>query len=100
LESLRNLGECRSARGLPPAPSFTLAADPTGISFDLALAGALARFLRLEMGDVVCHLSELRVASVHLELSGPAVVAGIGLPPMPDAVGVDRQGGIRVREQQ
>jgi hypothetical protein len=81
-------------------PTFTPVADPSSISLELALAGALARFLRLPMWDVVWHLSELRVASIHRKLSAPAAVAGIGLPPMLDATEADGGEAFVVKENQ
>jgi hypothetical protein len=99
LEVLRNFGGCRSSRRRPLEAAFTHIADPASISFKLALAGVLARFLRLKVRDVVCHLSELRVASIHLELSALAVVTGTGLPPLPDATEADKQGDIRCQRE-
>jgi hypothetical protein len=83
----------------PLEAAFTHIADPSSISFELALAGALARFLRLEMWDVVCHFSELGLASKHWELSALAVIAGIGLSPLQDLAGADKQGGIRCQRK-
>jgi hypothetical protein len=79
--------------------AFTHIPDPSSISLELALAGMLARFLRLEVWDVVCHLSELRVASIYMELSALAIVTGIGLPPLPDATEADKQGDIRCQRE-
>jgi hypothetical protein len=79
----------------PLEAAFTHIADPSTISFELASAGALARFLRLEMWDVVCHFNELRQASKHWELSALAFITGIGLSPVQDLAGADKQGGIR-----
>jgi hypothetical protein len=99
LEDLRNFGGCRSSERRRREAAFTHIADPFSISFDLAPAGVLARFLRLEVWDVVCHLSELRVASIYLELSALAVVTGIGLPPLPDTTEADKQGDIRCQRE-
>jgi hypothetical protein len=99
LEGLRNLGGCRSSKRRPLEAEFTHIPDPSNISFELALAGMLARFLRLEVWDVVRHLSELRVASIYLELSALAVVTGIGLPPLPDATEAGKQGDIRCQSE-
>jgi hypothetical protein len=81
-EGLRDFGGCRSSKRRPLEAAFTHIADPSSISFELALASALARFLRLEMWDVVCHFNELRLASKHWELSALAVITGIGLSPV------------------
>jgi hypothetical protein len=99
LEGLRNFGGCRSSKRRPFEAEFTRIPDPSSISFELPLAGMLARFLRLEVWDVVCHLSELRVASIYLELSALAVVTGIGLPPSPNATEADKQGDIRCQRE-
>jgi hypothetical protein len=69
--------------------------DPSRISCEPDPPDTLARFLRLEMWDVVCHFSELRVASIHWELSAPAAITRIGLSPMPDVAEADKEGGIR-----
>ena len=99
MQRLRNFGGCRSSKRRRREAPFTHIADPFSISFNLALAGVLARFLRLEVWDVFCHLSELRVASIYLELTALAVVTGIGLPPLPDATEADKQGEIRCQRE-
>ena len=98
-EGLRDFGGCRSSKRRPLEAAFTHIADPSSISFELALAGTLARFLRLEMWDVVCHLSELCVASKHWELSALAVITRIGLSPVQDLAAADKQGGIRCQRK-
>jgi hypothetical protein len=58
------------------------------------LARALARFVRLEMWEVVCNFNKLRVASIRWELSASAVVIaidiGIGSSPMRNATNADK----------
>jgi hypothetical protein len=62
-------------------------------------AGVLAQFLRLKARDVVCHLSELCVASRHWKLSALAVITGIGFLPVFDVTEADSQGGIRCQRK-
>jgi hypothetical protein len=93
-ERLRNFGGSQSNRRLPLVTTFAHVTDPASVSWELALAGVLARFLRLKMWDFVCHLSELRVASKHWKLSALAVVTGVGLPTVFDAAEADKRGGI------